>query len=136
MKGAFGLSTKEQRRLAVLQQLDAGKLSTGDAARLLRISRRQLRRLRAVYQESGAAALVHGNRGRRPVNAIDPASAERVLALATSHRGASLQRLTELLAEEHGIRISRASVHRILRRASEIERATGAPDSAPAAEGP
>ena len=120
MKGSFRLSPKEVRRLSVLQQLEAGMLTSGDAARLVQVSRRQLRRLRSAYRASGATALAHGNRGRRPVNAIDPSSAERVVALASSsYRGASLQRLTELLAEEHGIRISRASVHRILRRASE-----------------
>ena len=37
----------------------------------------------AGHREQGAAALAHGNRGRRPHNAIPPAQAAAVVELAT-----------------------------------------------------
>src|SRR5258708_22201988 len=61
--------------------------------------------------------------GRRPPNAIDPDVAERVIELAaTSYRGLTLSRMTMALAEQHGIDVSRASLHRILRRAAATRR--------------
>ena len=39
-------------------------MSVTEAARLLNLSDRQVRRLRAAAREAGPAALMHGNRGR------------------------------------------------------------------------
>ena len=59
------LSSREQRRLMVLNQLGSGALVNSEAAALLGLSIRQVRRLRGQYGRRGAAALSHGNRGRR-----------------------------------------------------------------------
>jgi transposase len=113
--GRITLTTSEQRRLIVLNHLEAGALVNAEAARLLDLSVRQLQRMKAAYAEFGAAALSHGNRGRRPVHALDPELARRVVELATTtYAGFNQQHLTELLVEEHGLAISRPSVHRIL----------------------
>ena len=112
------LSERELRRLEILDQVEDGDLTNAEAARLLQLSVRQLRRLRAAYRSRGAIALAHGNRGRRPANAIGPELVRRVLCLAgTTYAGWTQKRLAEALAERHGIRLSRASVHRILKRA-------------------
>jgi hypothetical protein len=68
------MNRAEQRRLLVLNHLEAGALVNAEAAELLGVSIRQVRRLRAAYRERGAAALAHGNRGRRPAHALDPAN--------------------------------------------------------------
>ena len=113
--GRITLTTSEQRRLVVLNHLGSGALVNAEAARLLEISVRQLQRMKAAYADVGAAALSHGNRGRRPVHALDPELARRVVELATTtYAGFNRQHLTELLVEEHGLAISRPSVHRIL----------------------
>jgi transposase len=71
--------------------------------------------MKAAYADVGAAALSHGNRGRRPVHALDPELARKVVELATTtYAGFNRQHLTEVLVEEHGLVISRPSVHRIL----------------------
>src|SRR6266851_73850 len=113
--GRITLTTSEQRRLVVLNHLESGVLVNAEAARLLDLSVRQLQRMKAAYADSGAAALSHGNRGRRPVHALDPELARKVVELATTtYAGFNQQHLTELLNEEHGLAISRPSVHRIL----------------------
>ena len=61
------LTRSEQRRLLLLNHLQSGALVNAQAASLLGISIRQVRRLRRRYEAEGAAALAHGNRGRRPV---------------------------------------------------------------------
>ena len=118
MEDRVTLNQAEQRRLLVLNHLEAGALVNAEAAELLGISIRQVRRLRAAYRERGAAALAHGNRGRRPAHAIDPSTAARVVELATStYAGFNREHLTEMLAEQEGIALSRPSVHRILANA-------------------
>ncbi len=72
----------------------------------------------AAYREHGAAALAHGNRGRRPHNATLPAEATVVVQLATErYEGANHTHLTELLREREGTEWSRPTVRRILTRA-------------------
>jgi len=118
MEDRVTLNRAEQRRLLVLNHLEACALVNAEAAELLGISIRQVRRLRAAYRERGAAALAHGNRGRRPAHALEPAVALRVVELATStYAGFNHQHLTEMLAEHEGIHLSRPSVHRILTQA-------------------
>lgn len=113
--GKITLTTAEQRRLIVLNHLEAGALVNAEAAKLLGLSVRQLQRMKAAYADLGAAALSHGNRGRRPAHALDPELARKVVELATTtYAGFNRQHLTEILVEEHGLVISRPSVHRIL----------------------
>ncbi len=118
MKDKIVLNSAEQRRLLVLNQLEAGVLSAAQAGQLLGLAQRQLRRLRAGYRQEGASALAHGNRGKRPVNAVDLEVAQRVVELAqTTYLGFNQQHLTEMLAEREGLHLSRPTVHRILRTA-------------------
>jgi len=114
-EGNVTLSTQEQRRLMVLNQLAAGALSSSEAAALVGLSERQLRRLRRGYEIHGAKALAHGNRGRRPSNAFDRKLRQRVVQLAQGrYAGFNHQHLTEMLVEREGLQISRVTVHRIL----------------------
>jgi hypothetical protein len=67
---------------------------------------------------AGAPALAHGNRGRRPHNALPPALAEAVVRFAAErYLGANHTHLSELLWEHEGLDLSRFTVRRILRQA-------------------
>src|SRR5580658_5855350 len=115
MEDSITLRLSEQRRVQVLLQLAGGVISSGQAAELLCLSERQVRRLAAALGSDGPAGLIHGNRGRRPSNAVTEAITARVIELATTtYRGFNQQHLTEMLAEHEGIDLSRSSVRRIL----------------------
>jgi transposase len=58
------MSGKERDRLKVMAALGARRLRQGQAARLLRLSVRQVRRILARYRAEGDAGLVHRARGR------------------------------------------------------------------------
>jgi hypothetical protein len=66
----------------VLTRLVAGRMSADDAALVLGLSLRSIRRLRSAFVARGPAALVHGNRGRAVAHRLDPALVERVVAFA------------------------------------------------------
>jgi len=115
MKEIVTLNKKEQRRLVVLNQVETGKMIGREAAGLLDLSLRHVRRILAAYKKEGAAALAHGNRGRKPYHALDGSLRKQVLELAqTIYTGCNNQHFTELLAEREGITLSRSSLRRIL----------------------
>ncbi|MCY4639265.1 MAG: ISNCY family transposase [Chloroflexi bacterium] len=108
----------EQARLHVLNSVIAGEIEISEAAALMNLSKRQARRLLAAYRKRGARALTHGNRGRRPHNAVPEAVAAAVARLAaTRYPGANHTHLSELLEEHEGLVLSRPTVRRILTRA-------------------
>ena len=112
------MNQKEQDRLFVLNSVLEYQVPITQAAELLGVTPRHARRMLAAYREHGAAALAHGNRGRRPHNATLPAEAAAVVQLATErYEGANHTHLTELLREREGIDLSRPTVRRILTKA-------------------
>ena len=108
------LHQHEQARLHVLNSVLAEEITVGQAAALMDLSERHVRRLLAAYRELGAEALAHGNRNRRPHNAV-PATIVRLAA--TRYPGANHTHLTELLEEHEDLVLSRSTVRRILVRA-------------------
>jgi transposase len=109
------VDARAQHRLYVLQHVDAGRINAAEAARILRLSVRQVRRLQAGYRSEGLAALVHGNRGRAPGHRTPPELRERLVKLATEeYAGVNRAHLAELLAEREGIELPVRSLRRIL----------------------
>jgi len=117
-RGRVTLSKREQQRAHVLVQVVEGHLAVPDAARLLSVSFRHLRRLLARVRHHGPAALAHGNRGRVSSRRLAEAIRTQVLTLArTRYAGANDHHLTELLREHDGLILSRPTVQRLLRAA-------------------
>ncbi len=79
------MNRKEQRRLVVLNRVEAGKMVGREAAQGLGLCLRQVRRLMAAYRKEGAAALAHGNRGRWGASIISTTHNERVLWINIHH---------------------------------------------------
>ena len=116
MKGVT-LNQREQARLQVLNGVLEYQLPRAQAAELLGISERQLRRILAAYRREGAAALVHGNRGRKPHNATpEEVAAAAVILASEKYVGFNHGHFTEALAEREGIHLSRQTVSRLLNR--------------------
>lgn len=109
------MNQDEQRRLLVLNEVISGRLTAWRAGELLGLSERQVRRILAAYREEGAAAVAHGNRGRRPANALGESIREQVLELArTKYTGFNHLHLSEMLVEEEKLSVGQSSARRIL----------------------
>lgn len=112
------MTLKEQQRALVLAGVLDRRYTPGEAASVLKLSLRQIRRLKRAFVRDGPRTLVHGNRGRCPVHALAAAVKEQILELAQGrYAGCNDQHLTELLAEHEGIVLHRSSVRRVLRGA-------------------
>lgn len=112
------MSQKEVGRLRVLEQVAQGALSQGEAAGVLQLSVRQLRRLQRRYEVGGASALVHGLRGRTSNHTLEAAvvrQAQQLIALHYTDFGPTLA--CEMLAQRHGIALSVESVRTLMRAA-------------------
>ncbi|MGD0575723.1 MAG: hypothetical protein ABSB61_10230, partial [Anaerolineales bacterium] len=112
------LTSKEQKRLKVLNQVQVGRITGEQAAILLGVSLRQERRLMASYRRREAAGLAHGNRGRPCGRRVPKRIRDKLLTLAGGEfRDFNDQHFTEILAEEYAIRLSRSTVRRLRREA-------------------
>ena len=108
-----------QQRLTILTHLLADDLTLEEAAIILDLSIRQVRRLVHGLQRDGVASLVHGNRGRRPVDRVSEDGRDRLLELAaTTYAGFNATHLAETLAEEEpDLAVSAKTLLRLLREA-------------------
>ena len=115
MGRTIALTEKEQKRAKVLNEVLSGRMLQRQAAQLLGVSERQLRRILAAYREEGVASLPHGNRGRAAHNQTQEAHRDRVVALANGkYKGFNHTHLTEKLVAVEGLELSRPTVRRIL----------------------
>jgi transposase len=110
------LTVREQKRLYVITEVLAGRWNARQAATKLEISLRQFRRLLAAYRRDGPASLAHGNRARPSPRRLPQAIREQVMALASSgYADYNDHHLTDVLAQDHDLTLSRSSVRRLRR---------------------
>ena len=108
------MSLREAKRLRVVEELANGSMRVAEAVRILNVSRRQVQRLKKSFLARGAAALVHGNRGRPAAHALTASIREQIASLlAREYKDASNAQAAELLARERQITVSAKSVGRI-----------------------
>ena len=109
---------RTEQRQGVLLHLAEGALSLDQAAVILGLSVRQVRRLSAAYATGGPDALRHGNAGRMPANRTEATLREHPLTLAsTTYAGVNRAHLAELLAEREGIAVPERTLRRLLTKA-------------------
>lgn len=114
------LNGKQQRKVEIMARLAAGAVTVGEAASLLGVSERQVRRQRERYAREGMASVVHGNGGRAPANRVAAEVRERIVALAGpqgKYHDLNVSHLQELLAQVEQIVIGRSTLDRLLKRA-------------------
>ncbi len=113
------MSERQWKRWDVVARLNAGKLTVTEAAAMVGVSARQLRRLRQRIRVAGKAALRHGNRGRAPANKVAAATQARVVELRqTKYAGFNDCHFAEKLATETPpLHLSSATIRRMLRAA-------------------
>jgi len=109
------MSNRELTRLEVMQKLMDKRLTQKEAARLLNISVRQVKRLWQSYRKQGAKGLVSQRRDKLSNNRLDASVVQLTLDLIKEKYedfGPTLAH--EKLTEVHHLRLSRESVRRIM----------------------
>lgn len=109
--GLVLMSERELNRIEVLSQIIEGRLSVADAAAVLALSPRQVRRLIATFHVDGAGAVRHKARGQRSNNRIHDGVRDYAIALIRKRYadfGPTLA--AEMLAEHHDLKVSRETL--------------------------
>jgi transposase len=111
----LALSEKELNRLHVAQRVLDGSVTVTEAAQLLSLSARQIKRLTRRLRTQGPSGLTSPRRGRPPNNAIDPLVRQRVLELASStYQGFGPTFMSEKLAERDDLQVNRETLRQWL----------------------
>jgi hypothetical protein len=113
------LNQQQLRRAEIITQLIAGHISSQDAAHLLGVTLRHLRRLRARFATQHLDSIIHGNTGRAPANRTDPQLVARLLVLCGEggkYHDFNISHLTDLLARDEAITVARSTLSLLLRR--------------------
>jgi len=105
------MSGKERERLRVVAVLVEGRLRQREAARLLRLSERQLRRILRRYRAEGGAGLVHRARGRPSNRRLLEQTRQRALGqVKRQYRDFGPTLAAEKLQERDGVLVSRETL--------------------------
>lgn len=116
MEGHIVVNQKEIHRAHVLKQVVDGQLSLMDAVPILGVEYRQAKRLKKAFIEGGLAALAHGNRGKKPPNALPDSLKDTVLELREQkYFDFNDCHFTEKLCEKEKIQVCRETVRQWLR---------------------
>ena len=78
------MSERQWKRLDAVERLGRRLLKMAQAAQLLGLSERQVRRVRRAVEEHGRAGLVHGNTGRASAHRLEEAARERIVELRST----------------------------------------------------
>jgi transposase len=109
------MSNQEITRLEVMQRLKDKRLTQKEAAQMLGISLRQVKRLWRAYQKEGAKGLVNRRRGKPSNNRLEAGVMQQALDLIQEkYRDFGPTLAHEKLTEVHHLSLSRESVRRLM----------------------
>ena len=110
------LTLKEQEKYETIKKVVETNGNKKRAATKLRITERQVNRLIAGYKQSGKEFFVHGNRGRKPANALSFETKQLIEDLYnTKYFDCTYTQFAEYLSDREDINLSVAEVGQILR---------------------
>ena len=111
------MSFKESRKMTIIEGLLNKRFTNREAANLLDLSVRQIQRLKAEATANEVIGLLHKNRGRKPVNAIDSKTADDICRVYENElMGYNFCHAADVMAEEKDIFVSTSTVARYLKK--------------------
>jgi transposase len=109
------MSTKELTRLEVMQKLEEKRMRQKEAARILGVSIRHVKRLLKNYRREGAQGLVSKRRGRPSNNRLSEKTYQKALGLLKSkYEGFGPTLACEKLVEVDGLQISKERLRQLM----------------------
>lgn len=123
MAAKLPMGNKELLRAKVMEMVREGRITLGEAAKRLKRSRRQVKRIWARYRQQGDAGLLHGNQGR-PSNRRRGESIRQAVLEAYRRYYADFgpTLAAEKLQERQGIRVDHETLRRWLMACGQWQR--------------
>ena len=112
------LRMNEQEKYEVIKELVDHNGNKNRASKKLGISRRQIDRLIIKYKENGKSAFIHGNRSKKPANALDNSISEDIILLyKTKYYDFNFSHFKEFLKKDENIDVSYDFIYKNLTKA-------------------
>ena len=109
------MSSKELNRLEVMQKLEEKRIRQKEAARILGVSVRHIKRLLRNYRREGAQGLISKRRGRASNNRLSGETYRKALGLLKSkYEGFGPTLACEKLVEVEGLQISKERLRQLM----------------------
>jgi transposase len=115
----YMMSKTELGKLTILQGAVEGVYTVKEAALRLHMGEWRIKQLKKEFRTHGEGAVIHGNAGKHPANYTDETLRRTIVSLKQSaaYEQTSFTHFRELLEEREGIRVSYATLSRILKAA-------------------
>ena len=112
------LRMNEQEKYEIIKELAIHNGNKNRASKKLGISRRQVDRLIIKYKEKGKSAFIHGNRAKKPVNALDNSISEDIILLyRNKYQDWNFNHFKEFLKKDENIDVSYDFIYKTLTKA-------------------
>ena len=112
------LRMNKLKKYEVIKELVDHNGNKNRASKKLGISRRQIDRLIITYKEKGKAGFVHGNRTRKPINALDKSISEDIIILYNNkYQDWNFNHFKEFLKMNENIDVSYDFIYKTLTKA-------------------
>ena len=109
------LRMNEKEKYDVIKELVDHNGNKNRAAMKLGISKRQINRLIIKYKENGKYAFIHGNRSKKPVNALDKSISEDIITLyKNKYYDFNFNHFKEFLKKDENIDVSYDFIYKTL----------------------
>lgn len=109
------LTRQEKRKLRIINRLIAGEINGPKAAKMLKITTRQVRNLKRQVLEQGEAGVIHKNRYYKPVNTYEVDIRKEIAnTYRKEFRGTNFTEFARIM-QERGYELSRSTIYNILR---------------------
>lgn len=106
------LRMNEQKKYDTIKKWCEGKINYKKVELKLRLSERQLYRLKKKYKEKGKEGFIHGNRGRKPKTTINQSlSIDIVHYYLSEYQGFNFNHYRTMLAKEKNINVSYSKIY-------------------------
>ena len=115
MKGMFTMN--ELKRIAVIQSVIDGIRTQKEAAKILKLSDRQIRKIIKRFKDEGPEGIKHKNKNHKPVHTLSNELKEKIiqLKLSSDYSNTNFSHFKDLLEERENIKISYSALYNILR---------------------
>ena len=109
------LRMNEKEKYKIIKELVDHNGNKNRASKKLGLSRRQIDRLIIIYKEKGKAGFVHGNRTKKPINALDKSISEDIILLyKNKYQDWNFNHFKEFLKKDENIDVSYDFIYKTL----------------------
>ena len=111
------MNRKEKRRLRIINRLIEGEINGPKAAKMLKVTTRQIRNLKRQVLEEGEIGVVHKNSFYKPVNRYEEDMRKEIAHIYRVEFRKNKTNFTEFarIMQERGYNLSRSTIYNILR---------------------